>query len=110
MIDYTGDPRFPAALVNTSQEGGNMTDPGMPGRAMTAPGSEPASPNPGPFTGEHLPGPQYSNDAANTVTPLGDPMAVNDPLRAGDHRAPARVIGYHGWTRADGSPGNWREV
>ena len=38
-----------AKLVPTSQEGGNMVQKNLSEAAMTAPGSQPASPNPGPY-------------------------------------------------------------
>jgi len=53
-----------ALLVPTSQEGGNMIQPDLAKKAMTAPGSEPVSPLPPPmegvnpepnFTGPQLP-------------------------------------------------------
>jgi hypothetical protein len=43
--------RFPALLTPTSQEGGNMIQPTLAGSAMTAPGSTPVTPLPGPLEG-----------------------------------------------------------
>lgn len=49
MDDLTG--RFPALLTPSSQEGGNMIQPTLAKNTMTAPGSTPVSPLPGPLEG-----------------------------------------------------------
>jgi hypothetical protein len=43
--------QFPVLLTPTSQEGGNMIQPDLGESAMTAPGSTPVSPLPGPSEG-----------------------------------------------------------
>ena len=49
MQDLTG--RFPASLTPSSQEGGNLIQPDLAKSTMTAPGSEPVTPLPGPVQG-----------------------------------------------------------
>jgi hypothetical protein len=110
VIDYTGDARFPAALVPSLMEGGNLVKTDAIKQAeMTAPGSLPASPNPLAYGGENLPGPQPSNADASRPSPL----PVNWPPRLGEHAdvLPAD-LGWQGtWMSADGThPQPWQEV
>lgn len=112
MQNLTGDSRFPAYLVPSLMEGGNLVkSPAILKQEMTAPGSPPASPMPQAYGGEFMPGPQYSNADANTKTPLANPMAINHPQRLGEHDGDGNTAaGFSGWKQADGEPGPWTEV
>lgn len=96
MQDLTG--KFPAKLVPTSQEGGNMVQLDLDKAAMTAPGSEPASPNPGPYIPMDL-GP----DSEQPQVPVSSP---------GDKaRVPAGTSPGGQWADISTHPGHlWKQT
>ena len=95
MQDLTG--KFPALLTPTSQEGGNMIQPDLPKSAMTAPGSTPVSP---------LPGPQQGSD------PAIDYSGPQEPVSNAPHKPTARPgrDGAGRWSDIDKAPSTiWKK-
>lgn len=85
--------RYRIALVPSSQEGGNLVQPNLSDMTMTAPGSQPVTPLPGPEQGSHVPEPQAS----------GAQVKVSDRPQPGT----GRPGGGSGWTEnpdADDQP------
>ena len=83
------------ALTPTSQEGGNMIQPDLAKAAMTAPGSDPVSPLPGPNSG--------SDPRIN--------ISDNVPLSDAPHKpTPARGnTGGGSWARPGSSGSLWKQ-
>ena len=71
MQDLTS--RYSIALVPSSQEGGNLIQPDLAEKTMTAPGSQPVTPLPPPVQGSHVPEPQGSGPQIPLSSPRPQP-------------------------------------
>lgn len=95
MQDLTG--KFPALLTPTSQEGGNMIQPDLGKAAMSAPGSPPVSPLPGPTQGSD-PKIDYSGPEIPVSNVPHSPKPASTPTGSG----------HWGNAKFPGSP--WKET
>lgn len=77
MQDLTG--KYPAYLVPSSQEGGNLVQPDLAEKTMTAPGSQPVTPLPPPSQGSHVPEPQASGAQVKVSSPRPQPARTWRP-------------------------------
>lgn len=99
MQDLSGNFGDPLALlVPTSQEGGNMIQADLAKKAMTAPGSEPASPLPPPLDGAN-PEPNWSGPQIPVSHPGDNPRVPHGTSKGGE------------WSNAVANPGHlWKQT
>lgn len=71
MDDLTA--KYSIALVPSSQEGGNLIQPDLAAKTMTAPGSQPVTPLPPPAQGSNVPEPQPSGPLIKVSSPRPQP-------------------------------------
>ena len=75
--------KYNIALVPSSQEGGNLVQLNLSQMTMTAPGSQPVTPLPGPLQGSNVPEPQPSGPQIPVSSPKPQPRT------GGAHRGAA---------------------